>query len=62
MANRSDFYSAKVPRTIKRMLALNYPDAHERGMVRRMFIEAHKAHVAYKAKRKSDDAVVTVED
>ena len=52
MANRSDFLTAKLPRSLKRMIAL-IPniDAHQRGAITRSFIGAHKAHVGFKTKR-----------
>jgi hypothetical protein len=61
MANRSDFFSAKLPRSIKRMMAMAetngwVKDAHERGDLRRSFITAHAAHVGFKMKRQSNDA------
>lgn len=60
MANRSDFFSAKLPRSIKRMLALEQAngwtkDQHERGKTRRLFIDAHANHVGFKLKRQSSD-------
>ena len=56
MANRSDFYDAKLPRGFKRMLAMAQTngwvkDAHELGTLKRSFINAHSNHVAYKLKR-----------
>lgn len=56
MANRSDFYSAKLPRQFKRILAMEetngwIKDEHERGNVKRTLIAAHANHVAYKLKR-----------
>ena len=52
MANRSDFFDAKLPRYLKKMIAL-IPNvsATERGEIRRSFIKAHAAHVAHKLKR-----------
>lgn len=52
MANRSDFFEAKLPRYLKKMIAL-IPNinAHERGEIRRTFIKAHAAHVGHKLKR-----------
>jgi len=60
MANRSDFFDAKLPRQLKRMLAMAdargwTKDSHESGKVRRLFIDAHANHVAYKIKRQSAD-------
>lgn len=56
MANRSDFFDAKLPRHFKRILAMAetngwVKDAHERGNLRRSFIDAHSDHVSYKLKR-----------
>lgn len=64
MANRSDFFNTsaktpKLPRYLKKVLALNYTDAHHNGEVRRLFIQAHQAHVAHKLKRGNDDTVDT---
>lgn len=58
MANRSDFFNAKLPRSIKRSLAMAetygwVKDAHERGDLRRAMIAAHTNHVGYKLKRQS---------
>lgn len=60
MANRSDFFSAKLPRQFKRMLAMEgangwLKNSHERGMVKKYFIEAHATHVGFKMKRNSTD-------
>lgn len=65
MANRSDFYNTsektpKLPRYLKKMLALNSGGAHHDGEVRRMFIKAHQVHVAYKLKR-GEETVDTTE-
>ena len=67
MANRSDFFSAKLPRYLKRMLASAeangwVKDAHERGSIRRQFIAAHSNHVSYKMKRQSADNVGASEE
>jgi hypothetical protein len=56
MANRSDFFSAKLPRSIKRMLTMgqvyNFTgDQHARGDLRRSMINAHANHVGFKMKR-----------
>jgi len=56
MANRSDFFNAKLPRQYKRMLAMEetygwIKDEHERGSLKRIMIEAHANHVAFKLKR-----------
>lgn len=60
MANRSDFFdtSAKcprLPRELKKMIALNSQGAHRDGEIRRLFIDAHQAHVAFKLKRGNED-------
>jgi hypothetical protein len=56
MANRSDFFNAKLPRQFKRMLAMAEAygwinDSHERGDFKRSMIAAHANHVSYKLKR-----------
>lgn len=52
MANRSDFQNA-LPRTVKRVLDLNYGlDPHHKAVVRKMFVEAHATHRAYKNKKR----------
>jgi hypothetical protein len=56
MANRSDFFSAKLPRGFKRMLAMEQAngwikDSHERGSFKRAYINAHANHVSFKMKR-----------
>lgn len=58
MANRSDFFSAKLPRGFKRMLAMEEANGwiqneHERGNMKRAFIDAHATHVGFKLKRNS---------
>ena len=58
MANRSDFFDAKLPRHFKRMLAMAevngwVANSHERGSLKRAFINAHANHVSYKLKRQS---------
>ena len=60
MANRSDFYSAKLPRSIKRMLTMAQVngwtgDKHNRNKIKRQFIDAHTNHVGFKLKRQSMD-------
>ena len=46
MANRSDFISV-LPRKFKRMLALQTSlDEHQRGVQKRLWIEAHAHHKA----------------
>jgi hypothetical protein len=63
MANRSDFFdtSAKqprLPRYLKKALSLQGGTPE----IRRMFVQAHLVHVAYKLKRGNDaDAVDTTE-
>ena len=56
MANRSDFFSAKLPRGFKRMLAMAQTngwlnDVHEKNKVKNLFIDAHASHVGFKMKR-----------
>lgn len=56
MANRSDFFNTsqkcpRLPRYLKKMLALNSVNAHHDGEMRRLFIQAHQVHVAAKLKR-----------
>lgn len=58
MANRSDFFDAKLPRQFKRVLAMAeangwLKDSHERGELKRGFINAHAKHVGFKIKRQS---------
>lgn len=58
MANRSDFFNAKLPRSIKRMLAMAQTygwsgDEHNRGDLKRRFIAAHANHVGFKLKRQA---------
>jgi hypothetical protein len=62
MANRSDFFNStpkcpKLPRYLKKMLALNGGTPE----IRRLFMQAHQVHVAYKLKRGNEDAVDTTE-
>ena len=53
MANRSDFESATLPRTIKKQMALmSFKDSHERGEFKRMMIEAHARAKAFKNKKR----------
>lgn len=61
MANRSDFFNAKLPRRFKRMLAMEeangwIKNSQERNTVKKLFIQAHANHVAYKMKRQSMDS------
>ena len=56
MANRSDFFSAKLPRGFKRLMAMGETygyirNSHERGKFKRMMIEAHANHVGHKLRR-----------
>lgn len=56
MANRSDFFTAKLPRQFKRVLAMAEAngwinDSHERGAIKRSLIGAHANHVGFKLKR-----------
>ena len=60
MANRSDFFNAKLPRATKRMLTMgqvyNFTgDQHARGELRRSMIAAHANHVGFKLKRHSTE-------
>jgi len=60
MANRSDFFDAKLPRTMKRMLGMAKTngwinDSHEYGSIKRSLIEAHANHVGFKLKRHSTE-------
>jgi len=55
MANRSDFFTSKLPRYHKKLIALgemagHYDKAGAKQM-RKAFIQAHAAHVAFKIKR-----------
>lgn len=64
MANRSDFFNTsqkcpRLPRYLKKMLALNSGGAHHDGEIRRLFIQAHQVHVAAKLKRGNEDTVDT---
>lgn len=54
MANRSDFHKAKLPRVLKRALIMGEvrgADAHQARALRKMFVEAHANHVAFKNRR-----------
>jgi hypothetical protein len=64
MANRSDFFSAKFPRQFKRILAMSetynwIENSHERGNLKKMFIEAHANHVRFKLKRQTIETGVS---
>lgn len=61
MANRSDFFNAKLPRGFKRMLAMEQTngwikDSHERGRIKQLLIEAHANHVGFKLKRNTTES------
>lgn len=55
MANRSDFFNAKLPRVIKRALimgqARGYLTQEEHAYAKNRLIESHRNFVAYKLKR-----------
>lgn len=58
MANRSDFFNAKLPRGFKKLMAMGETygyinNSQERGKFKRMMIEAHANHVGYKLRRNS---------
>lgn len=60
MANRSDFFNAKLPRHFKRMMAMGetygyIKDAHDRGQFKKLMINAHANHVSYKMKRQANE-------
>lgn len=60
MANRSDFFNAKLPRATKRMLTMGQVynwtgDQHARGDLRRAMMNAHANHVGFKMKRQSSE-------
>lgn len=59
MANRSDFFSAKLPRGFKRMLAMEqangWIDRKDYNAVKKLFIQAHATHVGFKMKRHSTE-------
>ena len=60
MANRSDFFNAKLPRATKRMLAMGQVygwtgDQHARGDLRRAMMAAHANQVGFKLKRHSTE-------
>lgn len=61
MANRSDFFNAKLPRHFKRILAMAetngwVKNSHERGDLKRSLINAHANHVGFKLKRQANDS------
>lgn len=52
MANRSDFYTAKLPRYLKKMVALDTSLSNtEARAIRKLFISAHASHLQHKMKR-----------
>jgi hypothetical protein len=55
MTHKSDFYTAKLPRYLKKMLAMGeargYLNKEEARQNRLGFIEAHTTHLGYKMKR-----------
>jgi len=60
MANRSDFFSATLPRQWKRILAMGQTygwngDQHRHGSLKKLIIEAHANHVSFKMKRHSTE-------
>jgi len=60
MANRSDFFSAKLPREYKRMLAVAESRGwingnQERSELKKSLIAAHANHVGFKMKRHSTE-------
>jgi hypothetical protein len=60
MANRSDFFNAKLPRGYKRMMAMAQTngwvkDSHEYGKIKNLFIDAHANHVRHKLKRNTEN-------
>lgn len=67
MANRSDFLKAKLPRSLKRMLAMSQTygwsgDAHNSGEIRRLFIDAHASHVGFKTRRQAADVPAATDE
>lgn len=60
MAHKSDFYTAKLPRSLKKMLAMGeargYYDKSEARSLRKAFIDAHAAHLGFKMKRVEKDS------
>lgn len=66
MANRSDFFSAKLPRSFKKLMAMGeiygyIKNSHERGQFKRMMIEAHSNHVGHKMRRNALETRDTTE-
>ena len=60
MAHKSDFYTAKLPRSLKKMLAMGeargYFNKEEARQNRKGFIDAHAVHLGYKMKRVEKDS------
>jgi hypothetical protein len=57
VANRSDFFSATLPRVLKRQLALqSFTDEHQRGEVKRLMIAAHAHEKRIKQKQLTSPA------
>ena len=59
MANRSDFFAAKIPRSNKKSILMGcangyISDSHIYGEFKRIFKNAHAAHVEFKKKRFQD--------
>lgn len=58
MANRSDFYSAKLPRSLKKLLSLGEAsgarDKAAASAARKIFLAAHASHVGFKLRRSSE--------
>lgn len=65
MANRSDFYSAKLPRYLKRMITMGEAAGHygkqEANDMRKSFINAHANHINFKLKRNAAETRDTAE-
>ena len=60
MANRSDFFSAKLPRQWKRILSMGQTygwngNEHNRGLLKNLMMQAHASHVGFKMKRHSTE-------
>jgi hypothetical protein len=55
MANRSDFFSSKLPRYYKKMIALGEMAGHYHSagakQWRKAFVSAHATHLEFKMKR-----------
>lgn len=62
MANRSDTFSAKLPRYLKRIWTMEkHADGHERGEMKRMWISAHANYVRFKQRRNIQEGADTNE-